>query len=466
MRPTRFTALMALTCCSGTAFAVDVTPNASVITTYTDNALGTNQKISETAVEALVGLRINHDGPRLTANGNLAMGYREYLDTNAPSETLPAGTINIEAALIPERLTWELDDRFGQISTQSFEALRATDRQDVNTFTTGPTGNLFLTDRTVLRGSALYGNSNFSSSDIDSQRYTGEASLIRLLSETNRLSLTYRHEEIDYKLDTIYPKIQNDAAFLAFGAQTMRTSVNLEAGIDSLKVEGLDERHAPHFLAGLQRRVSPRVTLNFEYQHSFSDASDSVRSDLNNQFQAGNDHNVQPVAQPFVIDEAYAMLVRQGNRLGTALQYTWRKENYNLPGDALNRTVRGLDLIASYALSPVWTLEGQGRWVNEKREVPASDQRFWRLSAGLSRRLSRSLQMALVVERSRGTGEVTAQNVGATAAALTITWAPGAPQLAIFNSSNDYRFFERGSTATRPGSTTGPGLPTPTQYPR
>jgi hypothetical protein len=74
--------------------------------------------------------------------------------------------------------------------------------------------------------------------------------------------------------------------------------------------------------------------------------------------------------------------------------------------------------------------------------------------------------MALVVERSRGTGEATAQNVGATAAALTITWAPGAPQLAIFNSSNDYRFFERGDTGARPQPTTGPGLPNPTQTPR
>jgi hypothetical protein len=475
MRLTRI-ALFGLTlvfCALPEAFAQDaalapgqtsIAPRAEVAAAYSDNALRANaDRQSVGALEESVGVRVERAGP-LNIDADLSMLHYDLTD-NLPSENLPSGNVRIVDTFIPDRFSLTLEDNLAQISTEPFDVLSDPGRQTVNFLTLGPqlTEPLGSRGRLLLDGEV--GTTHYETSNLDNKRYLFEAGAERIMSEASALSVNYRQERVEYDVSDLYPSTKSDAAFLRYSARSSRTFMNVELGVDSIQVGDGDRHEGPHAELTLQRVISARTTLNFELSSGYSDAEDSLRQSTRSGFNAGSNQNVLAVAQPFRADRAYTVLLHNGPRGSAAFDVTWEREVYQ--GDAAaDRTVAGADGVVDYRLTPVLTLNGRLRWVRERFQTAGIQDDVEQLTLGLSRRLTRALQLSLVGEHTHGLGSSDLYRFSENRVMLAISYAPNGTTPQVFDPVSQFRYYNwpgapRNLTAPVPTIPQSPALPDP-----
>lgn len=450
-----------------------ITPFVTVGAVYSNNLdHATSNGIAGTALDAELGLHVRRAGD-LTVNADIAGLYREYVGgVNLPGQFLPSVNANASYMAVPELLSFSAQDTLGQISTQSFDALADATRQNSNFFTAGPQLMVPFAERDVLVTQLQYGRSSFSQSNISNNRYIGDLGLGRQIGTRSNLSANYHYQQIQYDHSEIYPRSRSSMEFLRFTAQGARTYLAIEAGWEQVKVGAAtvvlqpapgsllppetsyqppESRSTPHIRLALQRRVTPLMTLTAEYNHAVSDASESLRTSSQNGFNAGNPLDVQSIAQPFTVDQAYLMLMRTTPIGNIAVQASEERERYE-QAPVLNREAHGADLIMNHQLSPQWTVNGYVRWQHGRfvnTDIP--DNRLL-VSLGLTRQLSRSLHASLLYERNNGTGQQSI--LGSTLIAnnstytenrvtLVLQYSPQTIASQVFDPVSRFRFFQQ-----------------------
>ncbi len=120
---------------------------------HTDNA-GRSEvdPQSESIGTAGLGLDIDTQRPRLSAEVGANLDYRRYLDDTFDPEVVGGVDANLGFALIPERIVWILEDNYGQISNNRLVADSPDNRQDFNYLSTGPDITLPLGHAQLRRG--------------------------------------------------------------------------------------------------------------------------------------------------------------------------------------------------------------------------------------------------------------------------------------------------------------------------
>jgi hypothetical protein len=451
-----------------------ITPYANVGAVYSDNLdHAASNGIRGTALDASVGLHVRRAGD-LTVNADASGLYREYVGGVAlPGQFLPSVNANATYAAIPEILYLSAQDVLGQISTQAFDAVADTTRQNSNFFTVGPQLLLPFASREIFVTQLQYGRSSYEQSNISNNRYIGDVGLGRQIGIRTNLSVNYHYQEVEYDHSDLYPRARSSAGFLRFNAEGVRTFLDLEGGWEQVKVgaqtltlqsapgsllppvptyEPPENRSSPHINVAVQRRLTPLMTFTAEYNHGVSDASESLRTSAQNGFNpSGNALDVQSVAQPFTVDRGYLMVLRTTPLGSIAVQASGERERYQ-QDPLFNRQEYGGDVIVSHQLAPQLSFAGslrlqRGRYVTT--QVP--DNRFL-VSLGLTRQLSRSLQAAVVYERNNGTGQESV--IGPTLIANSSTYTENRVTLLlhyspqnivspVFDPVSQFRFFQR-----------------------
>ena len=477
-RPTRIALLGAciFSCVQAQAFAQDaatlpagqtsIAPRAEVAVAYSDNAERSNfDPQSVGALEESVGVRVERGGP-LNIDADLSMLHYDLTD-HLPSENLPSGNVRVTDSFIPDRLSLTLEDNLAQVSTQPFDVLADPDRQTVNFLTLGPQFTEPLGSRGRLLFDGEFGTTHYDTSNLDNKRYMFEAGAERITGEASALSINFRHERVQYDLDDLYPTTQSDAGFLRYSARTSRTFMNVELGADTIQVTNEQRHDAPHIELTLQRLISARSTLNFEFSSGYSDAEDSLRQSTASGFNAGSNQNVVAVAQPFRADRAYVLLLHNSSRGSAAFDVTWEREIYQ--GDAIDdRSVAGADAAVDYRLTPVLTLTGKLRWQRERFLSTGVSDDVGELELGLSQRLTRTLQLSLVGEHTHGTGSSNIYAFHENRVLLALSYAPKGSTPQVFDPVSQFRYYNwpgapRNLVAPAPSPTLpqSPALPDP-----
>jgi hypothetical protein len=455
--------LLLIAVAADAAFAAggEVTPYGSVAGVYSDNPdYAHSTTSSATAIDALAGLRVRRGGT-VSTNADVSLLYRDYVQGPLASQLLPAANALVMIDAVPQRFWLTAEDNLGQISTQVFDALAAPDRQNVNFASVGPDLLVPLGSRNQLGVQARYGRVTYQHSNLDDDRYNGRIGLIHLISEYSQISADYDYQRVEYRVNDLYPRIDREAAYLRFSGESLRTYLGLEAGTEAVKVGAAGQRHsAPHASIAIQRRISTRTTLNAEYSHGFSDAADSLRTDIRQGANPGGSLNVQAIAEPFTLDQGNLGLFMSGARSVAQLRVNWGQEKYR-QNIQLDRKVHGADLAVDYQLSPLWTLDGKARWLHQ--EYTNTDVRNDRLqgSLGLTRRLSRSLQASLVAARTHGTGNLDTDTFTENRVSVIVSYSPQELKSKIFDPVTQFRYYDRPIRAplSQPGSRSAPGTP-------
>jgi hypothetical protein len=439
----KVTAFVVGVAAAGSASALEpITPWVSLASVHTDNAERASVNGTETTTaDAIVGIRVRQDG-RFNAHLDASYLYREFLQGDFPSQKIPAANGVVSYSVIPERFALTAEESLGQISSRPFDALASTDRQDVNYFTVGPDINVPFGSRFRFDLTGRYGQANFKESNIDSTRYTGEVALTRMLGDYSSLSVHQYYEEIEYDLSNLFPRSQMQSTYARLTGENSRTLMMLELGQASIKVGDGETDHSPRATLLLQRRLSSRATLAFEYTHGSSDSADTLRSNVRDGFNPTGDQNVIATADPFTRDQGYLMLLRTGPRSDIAAQVTWNQEKYQTSA-ALDRREYGADLLFDRRLSAMWTLAATFRYENEKTDLSGDVRKRYAGSVGLTRRLTRSLQVAAVVEHSHGAGDVPLDRFRENSFTLMLHYSPRELAAEVFDPVSEFRSYER-----------------------
>lgn len=421
-----------------------LTPRAVVAAIWSDNPLRSRSSPGSAAIaDATVGVRVLKSDPRFDVNADLSVLRRQFLSGGSGGQTLPSGNVNLDAIFVPERFSFTVEDSLGQISTQPFDVLDSADRQTVNFLTFGPDLHLAFDTRDSLTLNARYGSTNYGHSDINSGRYTGELGLAHLMNAGSTISANYRYERIKYQRSDLFPTAEKDVAFLRYTASSFRTYFVVEGGEESIKLGDNSERKkSPHATVVLQRRVSPLMTFNAEFSHTYSDASEALRTNVRDSFNAGSNQNIQAVAEPYTVDGGYLMLLRTSVRSSMAWQVTWSREQYG-QNAALDRKLLGSDLVFDRRLSSLWTLAAQVRWTNERYTNLNQRTNVLDASVGLSRILGRSVQAGLVYERGNGGSDIAINRFKENRVTLILSYAPGGFKSQVFDPVSEFRYYER-----------------------
>ncbi len=428
-----------------TATAQEIEPRASISMEYSDNPFRTSSSAARSAavLDGLVGLNIFHDGTLLYADVDASESRYQYLSGGVPSETLPNGYATIVANLVRDLFTWSVRDNIGQISDEPLDALAADNRQTVNVFSTGPDLLLPIGDRNHFVANLRYGTSTFNGSNIDSSLYDGQAGLARDLTPDSRISANYSYRKTLFEDDQVYPAIEVEVPFLRYSVETARTKLVAEGGWESMRFGTAGSARTPHALLSLERRLSPRLTLEAEYTHTYSDAAQNFVVNSRNAFTAGTDQNVQALAAPFKMDSGYLMLSRTAGRTLLSFEVTGEHDKYDAAPIA-DRHSYGADLAADYRVSSLITADVRVGWFRENFPATQQQDSWTEGSLALVRQLGESLRVSVEVLRAQGTGSLAGNRFKEDRALLTISYDPAAARrLRLFDPVAPFRYYEQ-----------------------
>lgn len=431
--------------CARTALAQEFEPQATLAGIYSDNPAHSNANSPTQVVgSAQAGLHLLHQGSRLFLDAEASVLRREFLRGNVSGETLPQAFVEAVAELVPDRLSWRVEDNLGQIASQPFDVLVSPGRENANVFSTGPDLVLPIGVRNRLEVSGRYGTATYSGSNIDSNRYEGEVGFAHLLSESSSFSAQFEDQRTDYRETGVFPSVEERRPFLRYTHDSGRTYLVTEAGAEYLRTGGRAGPVTAHGLLVLQRRLSSRLTLNVEFRHGFADAAQTFRSDARSPFGTGSNQPVQALASPFKEDTGYVMLLRSAGRTLLAAQVFGSREQYTADA-ARNRSLIGSDLVFDYRLAAALSLAGRVRYIREQfQQAQVSDHRV-EASLGLNYQFARSLQVAVSYLRSSGGGDRPTDRFGENRALIALSYIPGLTRGRgrLFDPGAQFRFYER-----------------------
>jgi Surface lipoprotein assembly modifier len=327
----------------------------------TDNVnLTPTDKVSQTIAQTDVDFSVKEQSRRLDVDAKGNFSYLDYLQ-NAYSNQLIGrfdGTAYI--ALIPERLTWMVQDDFGQTALDAFTPTTPTNLEDVNYFSTGPDLALRLGGTTFMNISARYARSTYETSPFNSNRLFGGLAWGLDLSARSTVSLNANIERVMFENTVVNTDFDRTNAFVRYSLEGARTELTADAGGTDINQDGATTS-GPLGRIQLSRKMSAAATLTLTLGHQLTDASTSFSN-----LQSGA-IGVVGTAPPAQSSENYTsnyatvgwQYVR--NRTTIALSGHWEKDTYG-EQPSLDYTRGGVEINLQRRLTRSLTAQLMGRY--------------------------------------------------------------------------------------------------------
>jgi hypothetical protein len=210
--------------------------------------------------------------------------YEDYSKDTVADRTLLTLNSSLTWLIVPEGLSWVLEDYYGQTYRDVLLADAPANQQDVNIVSTGPDVSLRLNPVNTLLTSLRAGKYNAeqlldTDPDRDSSRYYGLVGWRYTASATTNLSLNYdtmrrEFEDImvntDYDLRNIYFRLES--------RRTARSTVSLDLGKSRVEPAGSDSIDG-NLVRGLYTlRMGVASSLRLMANSQFTDSSNAILS--------------------------------------------------------------------------------------------------------------------------------------------------------------------------------------------
>lgn len=304
--------------CGGNAFA-ELRYSVEAGAGHSDNITRVEgNEISESLASAGVTLEWHEQRSRLRADVSVDADYVHYLDDTYEGEVVGGLDGTLDFALIPDRLSWIVQDSFGQESTDPFSPVTPDTRENVNYFTTGPALE-FLLGGQQARVFATYSMTDYERNPFDSDRVVAGLSFGRSNAAGRGLTINAVTEQVEYK-DQPDGDFDRHSVYAAYSVEGARTELSAEAGYTWLDPVNGEKRDDPRFRLEVTRELSSSNTLALRLGTQLTDSSDALRSSLGGGgIDPGSTPSVSSASDPF--ENRYASLVWSFHRHRTSLSF-------------------------------------------------------------------------------------------------------------------------------------------------
>jgi hypothetical protein len=335
-RAARATGVISLLCLAATAQAQKLTYGVDAGVGESDNVtLAHDNKTSQTIAVTDFDLDYRQRSQRLDADAKGNFSFLDYLQHAYGSQLVGRFDGSADVALIPQRLTWGVQEHFGQAALDPFTPTTPNNRENINSLATGPDLYLRLGGASFIDMSARVADIHYQTSPFSNTRATGSLAWGLKLSPLSSVSLNADTQHVDFQNTQLNTNFERTNVFARYALQGARTDLSVDLGATQINESGNTTTGGlGRFKAS--RRISASARLNLTFGHEITDGSSSF---------SGPQVGVAGAATPAVNSSGnytsnYASLgwEYQRNRTTLTADGRWEKDRYlGLP--QLDRTL-------------------------------------------------------------------------------------------------------------------------------
>lgn len=237
---------------------------------WSDNILRTSDAQDGNYQSVGVSIEYLMDRRRIDLGLSTQLEYRGYSIEGVSNEEIGSIDAFIDLFFIPERFSWAAYNSFGQGRTDPYAAVGPTNRQNINTFSTGPTLEIPLGARTELRATGLFSDYRLEdTNEFNSQTTTYELALLRQIGPVSIAGVIAEYRDIQYEGNIADYVIQG--AVFHYEREFLTGDVLVELGFNQLVVEDITT-DGPVTRFSWRKAVGGRSTLTLSASKEFTDA--------------------------------------------------------------------------------------------------------------------------------------------------------------------------------------------------
>jgi hypothetical protein len=321
---------------SVTRGAETLTYGADVGVGETDNVtLVSRDKVSQTLTVADVDFAVQEQKRLFDVTAKGDFSDLDYLQGAYGNELVGRFDGLAHIALIPERLSWVLQDDFGQAQIDPFTAVTPTNRENINYVSTGPDATLRLGGTGFVNLSARYVRTHYGTSPYDNNQFIETIALGRYLSARSSVSLDATTEHVLFADTAIDPAtdtatntdFHRSSVYGHYELQGARTELNANLGVTEVEERG-ESFKGPSARLQLSRVLSAAAKLKFTAGRDITDGSAGFSSLQPGALGAIGTAPATLSSTNYTITYASAEWQYTRNRTSVALSGRWERDAY------------------------------------------------------------------------------------------------------------------------------------------
>lgn len=275
-------ATLGVACGSGAAFAQSrpggqtTSPlqnfSLSAALGWSDNIRGEyvdqeSETIAGFGLQALVGRQHRTISYDLSAD----LQYLDYLNNTFDSEVTGVAAFDGRLQVLPEVLTFVLQDNFGQTQSTAFAPSTPETRQNVNVLAAGPDLRVEFGDALVMLGSGRYMMEQYETTPADNDRTQLQLGFYHEFSADSSLGVLAQNTNVTYDDSSTGSDFERNEYLARYTLSARRTAMLLEAGQSQFSADDGTDREMFLYRASLSRELTSRTRLTFAAGKELSD---------------------------------------------------------------------------------------------------------------------------------------------------------------------------------------------------
>lgn len=295
----------------------------------TDNiGLVNTDKVSQTIATTDIDFSVQEATRLLDANLKGNFSYLDYLEHAFGSDLVGRFDGIAHAAIIPERLTWTLQDDFGQGQISAFGAPTPQNRENINYLSTGPNVNLRFAGTGFVDLSARFARAQYSNSPYDSDRYQGSLAVGDRLSADSIVSLNGDVERVLFQDTAVATDFERSSVYGRYETIGVRTSLTGNLGATEVTQGGMSTT-GPLAKLQITRKISHTSSVNLTLTRELTDASTGFSTAQVGAIGGISTTPPAVTANSYTSETAAFGWSYARNRTTFALSARWEKDDYS-----------------------------------------------------------------------------------------------------------------------------------------
>jgi len=288
-------------------------------------------KVSQTIAITDVDFAVKEQSRLIDVNATGNFSYLDYLQNAFGRQLIGRFDGAGNVAIIPGRLTWVLQDDYGQAAIDPFTAVTPNNLENINYLSTGPDMSLRLGGVSFVNLSARYSRAQYETSPYSSNRGLGSLAVGEYLSPGASVSLNADFERVMFENTVLNTDFDRTSAFGRYALHGARTDFEGDLGASRISEAGTTDT-GPLVKAQLSRLLSAAAKLTLTAGRELTDSSSSFSTLQTGPTVGGGIIGSAPAAltsSNYTSDYASVGWQYGRNRTNIGLAIRWEKDTYS-----------------------------------------------------------------------------------------------------------------------------------------
>lgn len=327
----------------------------------TDNVnLAPSDKISQTIATTDVDFALQQQTRLLDLNLKGDFTDYDYLEHAYGNEFIGRFDGTGKVALVPDRLTWVLQDDFGQAQLDPYTPVTPNNLENLNYVSTGPDVSLHLGGTGFMNASARVAQAEYEISPFNSNRLLGSLAGGVHLSPNSSVSLNVDSERVLFNNTVVNTDFDLSSAYVRYEAHGARTDLTANLGATEIDQGGATTT-GPLAQLSLTRTLTPAAKLTFSGGRQLTDPASSFSTIQGGAMSAITVAPAILTSASYTSHYASATWAYKRNRTTIKLSARWEQDSYDAQ-PIFDNTIDGGEFSVERQLTHAFSAQLLGRW--------------------------------------------------------------------------------------------------------